>query len=355
MERAAGQAPAGRDDPQRTAAAKTPERTSAPSCVEAGRAQYRSSSHRADNLRGMAPIGVELEADGRQPTGKHFAEPARAEALLATDPVQAEGACECRRDGFITRERISSMARRSRNWGETRQPCVNSPVHAISTPCRGVPPARRKRSRAMPRTAPSLATWSRVRGCSWWRDRLGMMDDHVHVSAARRCSHARSLRRWRSCPSHCVQPDALASLPPWETYAERLGRSAYSDYVAAHHMRKLLKWISWRNNEPGGSDSSALPRSIGGDEPLDRAAVERWHDPALHGLTEPLEFVTAFIAWSARLRRCCRHVSCCAERRRAGFVVALGAHLALDCVPATLARRTNTRGSGAVCRGDSMG
>jgi tetratricopeptide (TPR) repeat protein len=91
-----------------------------------------------------------------------------------------------------------------------------------------------------------------------------------------------------------VDPEAVAKLPSWQYYAERLGRSLYSDYVAATHMQKLFtaSFMRAQNDAAFQRVEAKCRELLAGMSALDRKAVERWWDPALHGASDrPLEFV----------------------------------------------------------------
>ncbi|MFN8178662.1 MAG: tetratricopeptide repeat protein [bacterium] len=133
-----------------------------------------------------------------------------------------------------------------------------------------------------------------------------LLDDHVHMTLRGQALFARTIVSTLATATlsgatlaapHAslhVAPEALARLPSWEAYADRLGRSVYSDFTAASHLRKLFAIpFMGRNNEAArlrcDSRYSGLLAEM---SDVDRAAVERWYDPSLHGASErPLEYV----------------------------------------------------------------
>jgi tetratricopeptide (TPR) repeat protein len=123
-------------------------------------------------------------------------------------------------------------------------------------------------------------------GATGWE----LLDDHVHLSLAGQAAFARSLLRTlqeMDGPLR-VDPDAVEALPPWEEYARRVGWSVYTNHVAATRIRALLGIPFFRrNNEAAYERADARCREqLASMSELDRRAVERWRDPALHGATD---------------------------------------------------------------------
>jgi len=310
MERAAVQSPVGAADSRRTAAAKT---------LRAHLREIALGCRARDvpiivctiptNLRGMAPVGAELEAGVPADDRKALREElARAEALLATDPAQAEVHASAAlaidsthaRAHFVRGSALADLARHPEAVGEfvrardldTMPWRATSAAQAIARDAAAAGAVVCDMEAAFAAASPG--------GAIGW----DLMDDHVHMSLRGQALFARTiLSALASLPEPLrVQPEALASLPAWEAYAERLGHSVYSDYVAAHHMRQLFEVdFMRRTNEPGRRRFEARCRDLlASMSPLDRSAVERWHDPALHGATErPLEFVTGVYRMNA--------------------------------------------------------
>lgn len=145
-----------------------------------------------------------------------------------------------------------------------------------------------------------------------------LMDDHVHMSLRGQALFARTIASMLTAMPAPLQVDAqaLEGLPNWEVYAERLGQSVYSDYGAAHHMRKLFEiGFMRRNNGAAFERSQALVADLRTRmTELDRTASDRWNDPELHGTSErPLEAVVGLyrlragdFAAAARLLRVAR-------------------------------------------------
>jgi len=126
-----------------------------------------------------------------------------------------------------------------------------------------------------------------------------LLDDHVHMSLRGQALFARTIAAALATnaslpPPLRVEPAALARLPGWESYAERLGHSVFSDFLAVTHVRRLFDIPFMKQHNASAfqrfdSELSALVARLG---PLDSTAVEAWRDPRLHGATErPVEFV----------------------------------------------------------------
>jgi tetratricopeptide (TPR) repeat protein len=123
-----------------------------------------------------------------------------------------------------------------------------------------------------------------------------LMDDHVHMSVRGQDLFARAVVRAMSALAEplAVRAGDVASLPDWETYSGALGRSAFSDFVAATHVKTLFEAPFMRAN-----NAAALARFearcdslLAAMTPQDREAAGRWLDPSLHGIADrPIEFV----------------------------------------------------------------
>ncbi len=126
-----------------------------------------------------------------------------------------------------------------------------------------------------------------------------LLDDHVHMSLRGQALFARTIAATLATsaplpPALRVDPAALERLPGWETYAERLGHSVFSDLLAVTHVRRLfaIPFMTQHNAaalERFDRELGALTARLG---PFDSTAVAAWHDPRLHGASErPIEFV----------------------------------------------------------------
>lgn len=123
-----------------------------------------------------------------------------------------------------------------------------------------------------------------------------LMDDHVHMTVAGQALFARTIVRAMADLPPPLRVDAAVeeSLPDRESYEERLGRSIYTDYVAASRIRSLFEIPFLReNNRERAARADSLCESLrSAMSDVDREALERWKDPALHGATDrPLSWV----------------------------------------------------------------
>lgn len=113
-----------------------------------------------------------------------------------------------------------------------------------------------------------------------------LMDDHVHMTLRAQALWAQSvLETMSQLPQKVrVDPAALAALPPWETYAQRLGHTPFDDYTAANRMRVLFDISFMKRSNPAAT--AAVHRRcdelLAGMTELDRKAVLQWEDPGLH-------------------------------------------------------------------------
>jgi tetratricopeptide (TPR) repeat protein len=123
-----------------------------------------------------------------------------------------------------------------------------------------------------------------------------LMDDHVHLSLAGQALFAKTILRALSEFEGSLHVDAgqVAALGDWSEWADRLGRSVYTDYVAAARVRSVFEVAFMRqNNEAAYRRFDRLCRSyLDSMSAIDHKALERWRDPELHGATErPLSYV----------------------------------------------------------------
>ncbi|TPW12769.1 MAG: hypothetical protein FD129_1405, partial [bacterium] len=131
-----------------------------------------------------------------------------------------------------------------------------------------------------------------------------LVDDHVHLSLSGQALFARTLvGAMAALPEPLrVDPSELDRLPGWESYADGLGHSKYSDFLAVTHLATLFN-IPFMKRSNGGAARrfDEVMANLRADmDSLDHAAVERWRDPKLHGATErPLEFVVGVYRMAA--------------------------------------------------------
>ena len=123
-----------------------------------------------------------------------------------------------------------------------------------------------------------------------------LMDDHVHFSVAGQALFARTLlpvlAGMPGLPA--IDMSRLDSLPDASSYAERLGRSIYTDYVAATRIEGIFGIPFMKQNNPEAArHAEARSRALFDSmSATDHRAVERWRDPGLHGATEyPLTLI----------------------------------------------------------------
>ncbi|MGH2570831.1 MAG: hypothetical protein ACRDGR_06375, partial [bacterium] len=123
-----------------------------------------------------------------------------------------------------------------------------------------------------------------------------LMDDHVHLTVAGQAEFAKAILRTMTRLEEPlrIEPRRIEELPDRDGLAARLGRSVYTDYVAASRIRALFRIPFLRANNPAAADRAerrCLELEASMSE-TDRRALERWDDPGLHGATElPLSFV----------------------------------------------------------------
>jgi hypothetical protein len=124
------------------------------------------------------------------------------------------------------------------------------------------------------------------------------MDDHVHFSVEGQALFARALLETfvaMDGPLH-VDRARLDALPDDASYSRALGRSPYTDYVAATRVRSLFEIPFMRaNNEVAATRArqraDSLLTAMSDD---DRRVVSEWRDPRLHGATDrPLTMMIA--------------------------------------------------------------
>ncbi len=123
-----------------------------------------------------------------------------------------------------------------------------------------------------------------------------LLDDHVHLSLRGQALFARTIARAMTAMPLPLQVDhsRLEALPTWEAYAEGLGHSVYSDYLAVTHLLTLFNIPFMKRSNEGAARQyrNRLEELRVGMDEVDSLAIERWRDPRLHGATErPLEFV----------------------------------------------------------------
>ena len=114
-----------------------------------------------------------------------------------------------------------------------------------------------------------------------------LMDDHVHFSLEGQALLARTLAAsLKSFPQPLhVSPEALAKLPDWETYAERLGRNPYDAYGVAVQMSSIFGIPFMRKTNPDVSAHWSTTRKRMEDDmtPAIRVVAEKWQNRQTHG------------------------------------------------------------------------
>jgi tetratricopeptide (TPR) repeat protein len=122
-----------------------------------------------------------------------------------------------------------------------------------------------------------------------------LMDDHVHMTVAGQELFARTIVRTMADlppPLH-VAGSVADALPGGSAYEQRLGRSVYTDFVAADRVASLFSISFMRENNPEAAERAERRRDSlqARMSPPDRVALARWRDPALHGATDrPLTY-----------------------------------------------------------------
>lgn len=302
MERVSSGRPVAHDDPLRAAAAATLRahlREGVRRCASRGVPVIVCTV--PTNEGGLAPIGRDapppLASRNRESFSAHLA---AAESLAARDPAAAEERARAAialfephaRAHFVLAGALARAGRPAEALAEyvRARDLDTMPWRATSAANEAVREAARGGAILCDMEAAFRAD---LGGCAIGWD---LMDDHVHMSVRGQALFARTIAAAMvpMAPPLAVDAERLAALPDWETYAARLGRSEYSDYVAATHMQKLLAIPFMRqNNEAAFQRFDARCRELlGAMSDLDRAAVEEWRDPSLHGASDrPLEFV----------------------------------------------------------------
>jgi hypothetical protein len=242
------------------------------------------------NERGLAPIG----RDGDLP------ELEEASALLASDPAGAERAARrvVERHPDHARARFvlaRALARLSRP-GEAAAEYVQA-RDLDRMPWRATTAARR----AVLAAAGEGGVLCDMEGAFREASPGGaigaeLMGDHVHMTVAGQALFARTIVRAMEDlpPPLRVEAAAADSLPGDEWYEARLGRTIYTDYVAASRIRSLFEiaFMAENNPEAAARAERACDSLRAAMTDVDRKALERWRDPALHGATDrPLTWV----------------------------------------------------------------
>ena len=253
------------------------------------------------NERGLAPIGVDPEP--RLPEGERAAFHAdldAAEGALERDPAAAAEHARAALGADSTQAYahyvLAQALARLGNDAEALHEYVRA-RDLDPMPWRATSAAQQAARTAAARGAVFCDMEAAFRAASpggaiGWE----LLDDHVHFSLQGQVLFARSLAATMTAlpePLH-VDATALAALPDWEIYAQRAGRSIFSDFTAVSHLRKLFSIdFMRRNNEAAYRRFEALSAELlARMSALDRSAVERWNDPSLHGASErPLESV----------------------------------------------------------------
>jgi tetratricopeptide (TPR) repeat protein len=243
------------------------------------------------NERNLAPIGRDVPVE----------ELRAAEELLATDPAAAEPAAarviashpDHARAHFVRAQALTALDR----------PDEAAPEYVTARdldrmPWRATTAARQAVLAAAAGPGATLCDMETAFRAASPGGSIGeeLMDDHVHMTVAGQALFARTVVRAMTglpAPLH-VDPAAADALPDGEQYAQRLGRSVYTDYVAANRIRSLFKipFMRENNGERAAHAEDVCNRLQAAMSDVDREAVERWRDPALHGATDrPLTWI----------------------------------------------------------------
>lgn len=261
------------------------------------------------NERDIAPIGSDREPELAAADGARFkAQLARAEDLVATDPEA--GAVLLRealrlndehaRAHYLLARCLTALDRHPEaltHYARARD-LDPLPWRATSTAQEGVRAAAASGAILCDMEAAFRA--ESPGGAIGWE----LLDDHVHMSLRGQALFARTLAAAMApLPAPChVDREALARLAGWESYAERLGHSVFSELLAVTHVRMLFDIpFMRRHNAPAFRRFDEREREIVASlGPLDSTAVGEWRDPRLHGATErPIEFVVGVYRMAA--------------------------------------------------------
>lgn len=121
-------------------------------------------------------------------------------------------------------------------------------------------------------------------GCIGW----DLMDDHVHFSLQGQALLARSIvTTLTGAEGHLrVDPAALAALPEWTVYAERLGENVYDTYSVAHGLRSVFSVPFMQTSNPAAyARWDERCKELLRHWPLALQQVaQEWQDPAQHSL-----------------------------------------------------------------------
>ncbi len=253
------------------------------------------------NERGLAPIGEDIEppwpADRKETFAIllsaaeecQFSDPARAAKLAREATMLHDGHA---RAHFLLGQALTRMGRH----GEALIEYVKArdldamPWRATSASNRAVRTAAQEGGILCDMEAEFRA--QSPGGAIGWE----LMDDHVHMSLRGQALFAETLVRVLAtmpAPLH-VDPQDLEHLPDWRVYAHRLGQSIYTDYVAATRLEALLgiPFMQRHNRDAFERLSARREALLSSMSDRDRLAVERWHDPGLHGYTDcPLSLI----------------------------------------------------------------
>ncbi len=302
MERAAAKKQIRHDDPMRASAAKS-LRTHLVAMVRrcAARNVPVILCTVPTNERGLAPIGSDPEPDLQIAERQTFQQNlALAAKLLAADPAgaaeKARAAIDldptAARAHFILGQALTELKRHDEALAAyvRARDLDTMPWRATSAAQAAVRDAAREGAILCDMEAAFRA--ESAGGAIGWE----LLDDHVHLSLRGQALFARTLATTLAEmpePLH-VSEEEIEKLSPWDTYAESMGHSVYTDYLAASHLQKLFDIDFIRKNNEA---AHRRVETLGNDllarmSDVDRKAVERWRDPSLHGETDrPLEWV----------------------------------------------------------------
>jgi len=290
MEAMVGQASIAPDDPMRTAAARNLE------TFIAGMIN-RCRAHGVPvivctlpaNESGMAPLGKDdlstLTAQQQQRVADLLAE---GKDLLADDPARAEAAFReilgIDPDHALAHHLLGRALRAQERYDEAGAE-FRLAVDLDPMPWRSPTSSSEAVRRAAETHGAVLADLDRAFHESGEHGLVGwnLVEDHVHPSLRGQELAARTVLRamTRLDDPIAPDPDAVAALPGWEIYADRLGRNPYDRYGVACSMQRLgtVSFFA-RNNPDMSAKALEVRREIEfGQSPVVVRELRRWADP----------------------------------------------------------------------------
>jgi tetratricopeptide (TPR) repeat protein len=256
------------------------------------------------NERDLAPIGADRPPLSAGDDERFTADLARAADLAATDPAAAlplladlvRRAGEHARAHYLLARCLTALGRSAEahpHYVRARD-CDTLPWRATSAAQEAVRAAAAAGGAMLCDMEAAFRAESPGGAIGW-----ELLDDHVHMSLRGQALFARTIAATLAAgvslpPALRVDPAALAALPGWESYAERLGHSVFSDLLAVTHARRLFAIPFMEQNNAAARDRydrelGALTARLG---PVDSTAFAAWLDPRMHGASErPIEHV----------------------------------------------------------------